>query len=256
METFMLAMAPSQDPLSDFATIFAHMWFRDFPLQHSTREKAQRADWTTHIGIAVRSTADLMGLFTCFESGGRTDAELRDIQGVVAKLEWEWEALHTGKVNEFEKLKRACGEPSEKRLRFAALVVYGRKDGDYDAKTNKVLERYQKEWTKDLPPLLLVVIHYDFIGKDERLQRRQFQEMNFYKIAGGKQKLLRSQPANPWDVNASRWAKDATEVKVERKNGSRALFSLTACRVDLSSQVVAGRGLNSTTPHQFRLYRS
>jgi hypothetical protein len=62
--------------LTDFATIFAHMWYRDFPLQASLREKAQRADWTTHISIAVRSTADLMGLFTSFESGGRTDALL------------------------------------------------------------------------------------------------------------------------------------------------------------------------------------
>jgi hypothetical protein len=90
--------------LSDFATIFAHMWYRDFPLQRSLREKAQRADWTTHIGIAVRSTADLMGLFTCFESGVRTDAVLRDTNGVVAALEWEWAALHSGKVKRIQEV--------------------------------------------------------------------------------------------------------------------------------------------------------
>src|SRR5947209_12537793 len=91
--------------LTDFATIFAHMWYRDFPLQRSLREKAQRADWTTHIGIAVRSTADLLGLFTHFESGGRTDAVLRDTKGAVAVLEWEWAALHRGDdvITEFEK---------------------------------------------------------------------------------------------------------------------------------------------------------
>src|SRR6516165_7808377 len=90
--------------LTDFATILAYMWYRDFPLLHSVREKAQRADWTTHIGITVRSTADLMGLFTCFESGGRTDAVLRDRNKMpVAALEWEWAALHRGKtiINEF-----------------------------------------------------------------------------------------------------------------------------------------------------------
>src|SRR5438105_4699384 len=102
--------------LADFATIFAHMWYRDFPLC-SGWERAQRADWTTHIGIAVRSTADLMGLFTCFESGVRTDALLRDsARHDVAALEWEWNALHSGKVSEFEKLKKVCEDPKYKGL--------------------------------------------------------------------------------------------------------------------------------------------
>ena len=72
--------------VADFVTIFSHMWYRDFPLQYSVREKAQRADWTTHIGITVRSTADLMALFTHFEGGGRTDALLRGREKVVAAL--------------------------------------------------------------------------------------------------------------------------------------------------------------------------
>jgi hypothetical protein len=204
-------IAPSQERpwLTDFATIFAHMWYRDFPLQRSLREKAQRADWTTHIGIAVRSTADLMGLFTCFESGVRTDAVLRDTNGVVAALEWEWSALHSGKVNEFKKLAQLCGDSNYNCLRFAGLVVYGRKGGtDYSARTEKVLEQYEKEWSKDLPPLLLVVIYFEGIGKNERLQRRQFQDMEMYEIAGGTKKLLRRQPAFPWDVSGSRWAKE------------------------------------------------
>ncbi len=195
--------------LTDFATIFAHMWYRDFPLQRSLREKAQRADWTTHIGIAVRSTADLMGLFTCFESGVRTDAVLRDTKGVVAALEWEWAALHSGKVNEFKKLTQLCGDANYKCLRFAGLVVYGRKGGtDYSTRTENVLEQYEKEWTTELPPLLLIVIYFEGIGKNEHLQRRQFQDMEMYEIAGGTKKLLRRQPAFPWDVSGSRWAKE------------------------------------------------
>lgn len=83
--------------LNDFATIFANMWYRDFPLHYSFRNQAQRADWTTHIGITVRSTADLMGLFTHFECGERTDAILKDNQGNgVAPLEWEWNRLDGG----------------------------------------------------------------------------------------------------------------------------------------------------------------
>ncbi len=40
--------------LPDFASIFAHLWYRDFPLQRFLRDRAQPADWTTHIGIVVR----------------------------------------------------------------------------------------------------------------------------------------------------------------------------------------------------------
>src|SRR5262249_53976446 len=114
--------------LTDFATIFAHMWYRDFPLQRSLRDKAQRADWTTHIGIAVGSTADLLGLFTHFESGGRTDAVLRDTRGAVAALEWEWAALHRGDsvITEFEKLKDRCAGEDHRGVRFAGLIGYAR----------------------------------------------------------------------------------------------------------------------------------
>jgi hypothetical protein len=71
-----------------------------------------------------------------------------------------------------------------------------------------VLEQYEKEWTKELPPLLVVVIYFEGIRKNERLQRRQFQDMEIYEIAGGTKTLLRRQPAFPWDVSGSRWAKE------------------------------------------------
>src|SRR5215475_15948223 len=105
---------------TDFATIFAHLWYWDFPL--SSPIKANRADWTMHIGVTVRATADLMGLFTHFESGGRTDAVLRDIDGTpIGVLEWENRGLHEGHaaINEFKKLKRSCSKNGD--LRFACL---------------------------------------------------------------------------------------------------------------------------------------
>src|SRR5262249_4519625 len=83
--------------LADFATLFCHMWYRDCPLHPAFRRDAQRADWTTHTGLTVRGIADLMGLFTCFESGERNDAVLRDNQSkAIAVLEWEWESIDKG----------------------------------------------------------------------------------------------------------------------------------------------------------------
>jgi hypothetical protein len=103
-----------------------------------------------------------------------------------------------------------CGDSKCKGLRFAGLIVYGRKGGvDFSARTQQVLEQYAKDWKTELPPLLLVVIHFEGIGKNERLQRRQFQDMELYEIAGGMKRLLRRQPAFPWDVPGSRWAKES-----------------------------------------------
>jgi hypothetical protein len=202
--------------LADFATVFAHMWYRDFPLQYSVHEKAQRADWTTHIGIAVRSTADLMGLFTHFESGGRTDAVLRDSKGaVVAALEWEWAALHRGPaiINEFDKLKCRCADRAFEGIRFAGLIGYARESSerdrdDYTQLLATVLEHYKKSWVGELAPLLLVVIHYKWMGKHKTRQSRQFTQMTIDKVAGGGSTRLREQPAYPWDVIGSRWAQE------------------------------------------------
>ena len=63
---------------------------------------ARRADWTIHIGVVVRSIADLMGLVTRFERGGRQDAILRSTEGDEIALEWEWDGVWG---NELRKLK-------------------------------------------------------------------------------------------------------------------------------------------------------
>ncbi len=199
---------PERSYLTDFATIFAHMWYRDFPLHSYFRNQAQRADWTTHIGIAVRSTADLMGLFTHFESGERTDAVLRNNHcHPVAALEWEWNALHRGDkaVTEFRKLQELCARPDFTGLHFACLIGYGRSGtgrADYSSRSAIALEGYTERWDDNLPPLLLVVIGFEWKGKQ---QGRRFTTMTLDKIERKRRTRLREQPAYPWDVVGSRW---------------------------------------------------
>ena len=74
----------------DFISLYNAFWYRDFPVVDGPIDFAKRADWTTHIATNVRQVASLMGLFSCFESGGRTDAELQHADRKVwAKMEWE-----------------------------------------------------------------------------------------------------------------------------------------------------------------------
>ena len=76
--------------LEDFGTLFLYFWHRDFPLGPETAVGARRADWTIHIGIAVRNIATLMGFVTRFERGQRKDAVLRSTAGDEIAIEWEW----------------------------------------------------------------------------------------------------------------------------------------------------------------------
>jgi hypothetical protein len=66
--------------LEDFAALFKYFWHRDFPID-SKSIGARRIDWTIHIGLVIRNIADLMGLTTRFERGGRRDAVLRSFDG-------------------------------------------------------------------------------------------------------------------------------------------------------------------------------
>jgi hypothetical protein len=205
--------------LKDFATIFAHMWYRDFPLQMPFRKRAQRADWTTHIGIAVRSTADLMGLFTHFESGGRTDAVLKNNKGApLAVLEWEFAAVHRGDeiVTEFKKLKKGVEEDFQ-GIEFACLIGYARSGTgrfDYDQRSAMVLEDWTKRWVGELPTLLLVVINFEWTGKG-----RLFTNMTIDEIKEGSRSRLREQPAYPWKVIGSRWAQETLSIQGDKGQG-------------------------------------
>src|SRR5262249_10847671 len=151
---------------------------------------------------------------THFESGGRTDAVLRNNRNeAVAALEWEWSALHRGDavVTEFEKLRKGCSVKGFEGLRFACLIGYARKSivsgrEDYTARSASVLEGYTRRWPGELPPLLLVVVHFVREGK---AQGRRFLTTTLDELCKGSVRRLREQPAYPWDVSGSRWAQES-----------------------------------------------
>jgi hypothetical protein len=127
----------------------------------------------------------------------------------VAALEWEWSSLHRGEdaVNEFGKLKDACEKRKFPGIRFASLIGYARVDAgrggfDFKAQASKVLQSYSGRWTKNLPPLLLIVIYFENKGREVG---RKFTKMTVDILENGKANALREQPAYPWDVKDSRW---------------------------------------------------
>lgn len=65
----------------------------------------------THIASTVKMAADHLGLYTCFETGGKTDAVIQDSNARAwAKAEWEWTPAKVETVNEIEKLASAVKE--------------------------------------------------------------------------------------------------------------------------------------------------
>jgi hypothetical protein len=162
-----------------------------------------------------------MGLFTHFESGGRTDAVLKDNRGrPVAALEWEWDAIHRKDVKgneivkEFNKLKVLCSTEKFQGIRFACLIGYARVGpgagkGDYKFGSERRLASYVERWKGELPPLLLVLIHFKLWG-----QERLFTTMTVDEIKAGARKRLREQPAYPWKVNGSRWEREGDRSPV------------------------------------------
>lgn len=155
-----------------------------------------------------------MGLFTRFESGGRTDAILRDNQNeAVAMLEWEWTAIHRedGNLNEFDKLRKNCESKNGNRVDFAAFLGYSRSEScngkDYTALSASKLDAYTKCWVKDLPPLLLFLVHFKWRGAKKG--GREFTTLTIDKIESGRKTPLREQPAYPWKVPKSKWELEA-----------------------------------------------
>ena len=109
--------------LEDFGALFQHFWHRDF-LISETALGARRIDWTIHIGVVVRSIADLMGLVTRFERAGRKDAVLRSGYGDEIAVEWEWGGVWG---NELDKLKQhrvwSKDKTIDRPLRYAVLIT-------------------------------------------------------------------------------------------------------------------------------------
>lgn len=185
----------------DFATLFQYFWYRDFPM---TQEAigAHRADWTIHIGIVVRSIADIMGFVTRFETGGRKDAVLRGTKGDEIAIEWEWSDVWKwidASSNEVKKLKChrvwSKDKSSQRLLKYAVLITY-----THTSHIEEVYKRVREKWQEARWPLLLILIDVIDVPKRKITSRREFQKIQMSVFDKGEPRILRSAPALPWKV--------------------------------------------------------
>lgn len=175
----------------DLVTLFNALWYRDFPVTPDHEELGRRAVWTTHIASIIKQCADLMGFFTCFESGGRTDAVIQTAgRRAWAKIEWEWAQPRQEKVNEIEKLANAAEDAD-----LLVFVGYSRVEHH-----SENLDRISKQWENISTPLIVFLVQFQWYEG-----RRHFTYLRTYYFRSGKYKLLRKQPALPWRVQDTRW---------------------------------------------------
>ena len=180
----------------DFATLFQYFWYRDFPMDAKKAVGAGRVDWTIHIGVVVRNIADLMGLVTRFERGGRKDAILRSTEGDEVAIEWEWSGVW--RANELEKLRDHSVWPKGKeRLKYAVLITY-----THTPNIEKVYNHVLKEWEGSQWPLLLILIDLE----ESKRFIKEFKNINMSVFDKGERRWLRSAPAFPWEVTGTRWS--------------------------------------------------
>lgn len=175
----------------DFIALFNALWYRDFPVTPEHEELGRRAVWTTHIASIIKQCADLMGFFTCFESGGRTDAVIQTANRETwAKIEWEWAQPRAEKVNEIVKLASAASD-----AKVLVFVGYSRTEC-HDENINRITS----QWKNISSPLIAFLVQFEFYQG-----RRHFTFLRTYYVKNGKHKLLRKQPALPWRVDGTRW---------------------------------------------------
>ena len=182
----------------DFATLFQYSWHRDFPMDQRAIG-ARRIDWTIHIGVAVRSIADLMGLYTRFETGGRKDAVLRSTEGDEIVVEWEWGGVWG---NELEKLKNhkvwSKDKSIERPLKYAVLITY-----THSPNIEVVYTHVLSKWVGAHWPLLLILI--DLEESRKYVMGKEFKNIRMSIFDSNGRRDLRAAPAVPWNVGNSRW---------------------------------------------------
>jgi len=188
-----MALNENWASLEDFATLFQYLWYRDFPIDQISTG-AKRTDWTIHIGVVVRSIADLMGFVARFESGGRKDAMLRSRDGDEFAIEWEWGGVWG---NELEKLK-SPRKIWRKEPRCAVLITY-----THTPYIDKVYAHVAKNWEGAKWPLLLVLIDLEESGKFATGKEFENIQMSVFDSNGRSE--LRTAPAYPWKVIGTRW---------------------------------------------------
>ena len=167
----------------DFVALFNALWYRDFPVIPDFEELGRRAVWTTHIASVVKQCADLMGLFTCFESGGRTDAVIQTAaegRTTWAKIEWEWLQPRSEKVNEFDKLADSVGDSE-----LSIYIGYSRLEY-HDENIQKIAAK----WSGLEKPLLVFLVTYFYSAN-----RRHFENLETHYFKNFNNKRLRIQSA-------------------------------------------------------------
>lgn len=178
---------------TDFISLYNAFWYRDFPVVVGPIDFAKRADWTTHIATSIRQVASMMGLFSCFESGGRTDAELQEADRKVwAKVEWEWDEPrdHKPGKGELGKLAKASG--------MADVSIF---IGYTQVRTlEENLSHITEAWVGVEKPILVLLVTFTADGG-----WRYFDQLKTYVVDSHGLSLVREQPALPWDVPNSRW---------------------------------------------------
>lgn len=178
----------------DFVSLFNAFWYRDFPITPDRIDISRRALWTTHIASTVKLAADHLGLYTCFESGGKTDAVIQDSQSQTwSKIEWEWDQAKKESVNEIDKLAKASSENTE----IFFFIGYSRTDNEAHQQN---LDSIAKQWGNIDKPLVAFLITYSYTKN-----RRHFQELQTHIFEKGQHKLLRIQEALPWQVHGTKW---------------------------------------------------
>jgi len=185
----------------DFATLFQYFWHRDFPMDQKGKG-ARPSDWTIHISAAVRNIADLVGLYTRFETGKRKDAVIRTAEHDIIALEWEWDGVWG---DELEKLKKhepwAKNNLKKELLKYCVFITY-----THTPNIGKVNEHVLKEWEGAPWPLLLILI--DFEETKEFASHREFKNIRLSVFHKGERKDIRSAPAFPWKVYGTRWSNE------------------------------------------------
>ena len=177
----------------DFTSLFNVFWYRDFPVTPDRLEISRPALWTTHIASTVKLTADHLGLYTRYETGGKTDAVIEDSAGDRwAKVEWEWAQPHKESVNEIEKLASASSEAE-------VFIFIGYSRGDHH---HENLNCISQQWAASTgnKPLLAFLVAFSWSKG-----RRQFETLQTHLFRGQAHQCIRQQPALPWQVKGTKW---------------------------------------------------
>ena len=183
----------------DFVALFNALWYRDFPVTPTRLDINRPALWTTHIASTVKQCADLLGLYTCFETSKKTDAVIEDSNKQKwAKIEWEWSQPLNKSVNELEKLRSAVDDAQ-------TFIFIGYSRSDQPAHSALNIRKIVDTWGTTQKPLIVFLITFSRAGG-----KRQFDALETHLVQRGKHKELRQQPALPWETIATKWAMPST----------------------------------------------